>query len=75
MALGLIKKMRTFHNLELVREVIENTTDTIGQRNYGLFKCYQMPFDRGLSLRYNEKHKDVYEKIPSIEEFVTRQIG
>lgn len=67
--------MRTFHNLDFLKDVMNNPSSTIGQRNYGLYNCYKMPYDWGLELVIEEELKDDFEKMPSIEEFVTEQLG
>ena len=54
---------------------MNNTSATIGQRNYGLFKCYSMAFDWGLDLVYDDSTEKLAEQMPSIEEFVTNQLG
>lgn len=67
--------MRTFNNLQLLRDVMDNTSSTIGQRNYGLYRCYSMAFDWGLDLIYDDSVEALAKDMPSIEEFVTKQQG
>ncbi len=67
--------MRTFHNIKLLDEVAQDPFSIIGQRNYGLFQNYLWGFEMHFELDLDDDIKIIAERMPSIEEFVTTQIG
>lgn len=67
--------MRTFHNLDILEKVLKDPYGTIGQRNYSLFKSYCLAFDWYTDVQVDDSIKFIVEGMPTIEEFVTTQIG
>jgi hypothetical protein len=67
--------MRTFHNVDLIKEITQDPFGTIGQRNYRLFKAYAAPYDWYTDVQINESIKSNVDAMPTIEEYVTNQIG
>ena len=67
--------MRTFHHIELIQKILETPFEIIGQRDYHLYKSYSFPFNWFTKLEYSNNVKESIENMPSIEEYVTTQIG
>lgn len=67
--------MRTIHNLDLLEEVIKNPYGTIGQRSFKLYKSFSSPYDRFTKVHFDEHIESTVENMPSMEEYVTNQIG
>ncbi|MGV6860194.1 MAG: hypothetical protein ACWA41_00390 [Putridiphycobacter sp.] len=67
--------MRTFHNLNLIEEITQDPFSTIGQRNFSLLKAYTAPFVWYTEVKIEDSIKDSVDAMPTIEEYVTTQIG
>lgn len=67
--------MRTFHNLDLIKEITQDPFRTIGQRKYSLFKAYTASFVWYTEVQIDENIKSITDSMPTIEEYVTNQIG
>ncbi|MBI3233278.1 MAG: hypothetical protein HYZ42_04440 [Bacteroidetes bacterium] len=67
--------MRTFHHLKLISDIVENPHETIGQRNYNLFRVYLSPFTYYTEVKYDSKIESQLLKIPSIEVFIAKEFG
>lgn len=67
--------MRTFHKLDLIEEVLQDPYGTVGQRNFDLFKSYSFAFNWYTEVQIDDSVKSLVGGMPTIEEFVTTQIG
>ena len=66
--------MRTFHHIELIREIKNDVYGTIGQHSYQNFRVYYDPFRMFAQPVYLKGEKAV-EHIPSIEEYTASKFG
>lgn len=67
--------MRTFHHIQLIREIADSPNEFIGQRRYALLRAYLGAYLFFTEVEYNPEFQKTFEKMPSMEEYVAKEFG